>query len=61
VTPEFEQFRHSHDRAVELCRRNDPLGFAMLEECRHHELGARYDAFYDTLLPEHARSRAPEY
>ena len=52
VTPEFEQFRQRHDQAVELCRRHDPLGFAILDECRQHELGARYHAFYDTLFAE---------
>ena len=28
------------------------LGFAILDECRQHELGARYHAFYDTLFAE---------
>jgi adenylate cyclase len=58
ATPEFEQFRQRHDRAVELCRRHDPLGFAILEECRQHQLGARYHGFYDTLSAEEVRSRA---
>jgi adenylate cyclase len=49
VTPEFYQFRQRHDRAVELCGRQDPLGLAIVEECRQHELGTRYHGFYDTL------------
>jgi adenylate cyclase len=56
VTPEFEQFRQQHDNAVELCRRADPLGFAILEECRRHRIGARYNSFYDTLVTEDFRA-----
>jgi adenylate cyclase len=51
VTPEFAEFRNHHEKAVELCQRNDAKGFALLEECRQHELGARYRGFYDSLLP----------
>jgi adenylate cyclase len=58
VTAEFQQFRKQHDTAVELCRRNDPLGVAMVGECRRHALGALYKGFYDNLLPQDLRSQA---